>query len=357
MTRIARIVINTLLLVALAEGVARIVEWVHPPAEDLSFDYAPYRMLKMNRAPWPLNREGFRARELDTYRNTFLIEFLGGSVCMGIGTNPGRTVPERLEDALHQAGLGRAAVLNLCQAGATSAQELAIFLQYGLPRSPQVVLSFDGANDLMHPRPIGDDDAANLPYRNREMQALFDDHHSWVAHLALARVAGRIAARRVTTAVSPAVATDSILHSYLYSLDVVRTLTRAKGGWYAVVFQPTLHYQKPWSAEERSMWKQRRPVDGEPVSKYTADLYEKTRVALADWSKETGANVFDLSESFAATPDTVYSDSVHFTGETGYAKLSAELARQGWMDQIKARYREWETHSQVETGGRSTWAR
>ncbi len=356
MARVTWMFFNTVLLLALVEGGARIAEWLHPPVEELSFDYAPYRMLKMSRAPWPLNHEGFRARELETYRNTFLIEFLGGSVCLGVGTNPGRTLPERLEDSLHQAGLGRAAVLNLCQGGATSAQELAIFLEYGLPLAPQVVLSFDGANDLMHPRPLGEDDAANLPYHDREMRALFEGHHTWVAHLALTRVAARIAAHRAPDSAGPPVSADSILNSYLYATDVVRTLTGAQGGWYAVLFQPTLHYRKPWSDAERAMWRDRRPGDGEAVSKRAAELYGQARTALTDWSKATGATVFDLSGAFAGTSETVYSDSVHFSGPTGYARLATELAQQGWIERITERYRAWDSQRPVESMGSRTWA-
>src|SRR5262249_49495385 len=137
---------STLVLLAVGEGVSRLAEGLRPSSSEVAFEYAPYRMLKMAHAPWPLNRDGFRARELDTYRNSFLVEFLGGSVCLGVGTDAGATVAERLEQALVRAGLERAQVLNLCQGGATSAQELAIFLEYGLPLSPQVVLSFDGAN-------------------------------------------------------------------------------------------------------------------------------------------------------------------------------------------------------------------
>jgi hypothetical protein len=256
-----------------------------------------------------------------------------------------------LEDTLHRAGLARAAVLNLCQGGATSAQELAIFLEYGLPLAPQVVLSFDGANDLLHPRPIGDDDAANLPYRDREMRALFDGHHTWVAHLSLARVAARIAAHRTPVSGGPPVPADSIFHSYLYSTGVVRTLTRDQGGWYALLFQPTLHYRKPWSAEERAMWRERRPQDADRISQLTAGIYAQARAALTDWSTATGANVFDLSEAFAVTPATVYSDSVHFTGETGYARLAEELERQGWIERITERYRAWETRGAVTARG------
>ena len=103
----AQIVARTLLVLLLAEGAARVAEWIRPGAEDIAFDYAPYRMLRMIRAPWPLNREGFRSQEFEFYRDSFLIEFLGGSVCLGEGSSPGKPVPERMEDALREAGLAR----------------------------------------------------------------------------------------------------------------------------------------------------------------------------------------------------------------------------------------------------------
>jgi len=79
--------LRTMLLLLGCEAVARLAEWIHPAAEDLTFEYAPYRMLKMSHAPWQLNRDGFRARELETYRHSCLVEFLGGSVCLGVGTD------------------------------------------------------------------------------------------------------------------------------------------------------------------------------------------------------------------------------------------------------------------------------
>lgn len=344
MTRAGWIAINTLALAALAEGASRLVEWLRPPSHDLVFDYAPYRMLRMSKAPWPLNREGFRAQELDSYRGSFLVEFLGGSVCLGVGTNTGPALPERLEAALHAAGLERARVLNLCQGGAPSAQELAIFLEYGLPLAPQVVLSFNGANDLMHPRPIGDDDAPNLPYRHREMRAVFEGRHTALAHLALSRLAGR-AARRILPdhpGGGDAVPPEAILNSYLYVTEVTRTLTESQGGFYAVLLQPTLHYAKPWSQQEAAMWRQRRPRDADQVSAYAARLFEQARAALAAWSEETGGRWYDLTRVFESTPQTVYSDSVHFTGETGYRMLAEELNRQGWIEEIARRYHAWQ---------------
>jgi len=341
MTRAALVLFQTLILLTLAEGAARIAEWLRPRPEDVAFDYAPYRMLRMTRAPWPLNRDGFRARELESYRNTFLIEFLGGSVCLGVGTNPGKTLPERFQAAFQARGLGRRiAVLNLCQGGATSAQELAIFIQYGLPLDPQVVLSFDGANDLLHPRPVGEDEAPNLPYRNAQMRAWFEGHHTALAHLALVRVAGRIV--KPPPATGPAVPIEAILRSYEYAMGVTRTLAESQGAMYAVLFQPALHYQKPWSEAEKKMWRERSGKDGEQTSRRARELYAAAVPQLGRWAAARDATFLDLTGVFAYTSETIYSDSVHFTGERGYALLFDEVERQGLLDRIAARYRQWE---------------
>jgi lysophospholipase L1-like esterase len=360
MTRAALILFQTLILLTMVESAARMAEWLRPRSDDLAFDYAPYRMLRMTRAPWPLNRDGFRARELETYRNTFLIEFLGGSVCLGVGTNPGQTLPERLQAALDARGLARAAVLNLCQGGATSAQELAIFLQYGLPLDPKVVLSFDGANDLLHPRPIGEDEAANLPYRNAQMRAWFEGHHTALAHLALVRVMGRII--KPPLAAGPAVPEDLIVHSYEYAIEVTRTLAESRGALYAVLLQPALHYRKPWSAEEKKMWRERSGKDGRQITGRARELYSAAAPQLRQWAAARDTTFLDLTGVFAHTSETVYSDSVHFTGERGYALLFNEVERQGLLDRIAARYHQWEAHQTVidttsDAARKISWAR
>jgi hypothetical protein len=344
MQRVFLIFLNTLLLLAVAEGAARVAERFRPGGDEVAFVYSPYRMLKMQRAPWPLNREGFRAEEFSAYRGSFLIEFLGGSVCLGVGDHPGATVPERLEAALHQAGLARARVLNLCQGGATSAQELAILVEYGLALHPQAVFSFDCANDVLHPRPIGEDDAANLPYENSRLEARVDGRDA-LSHMALFRVAGRLSARFPAPAWERGepVPIAAILDSYLYHLNLARTLTENSHGVYAVLLQPTLHLDKPWSAEESSMWSAARPRDGLLLTQLIHDRYTEARSAARLWAASRGATLYDLTRVFLNAPEPLYSDSVHFRGARGYELIFAELQRQGLMARLRRRYQAWET--------------
>lgn len=343
MPRSFLIVFNTILLFAATEGAARLAEWVHPVRDAVTFSYSPYRMTKMAQAPWPLNREGFRAAELETYHDSFLIEFLGGSVCAGVGDHPGDTIPERVEHALQAAGLVRARVLNLCQGGATSAQELAILIEYGLPLHPQAVFSFNGVNDVFHPRPVGEDDAANLPYGNAQLEARVNGRDGW-SHLAAERVLRRLSRRFHPgrfSAEDP-VPIGAIVDSYLYHLSVARTLAESRGALYAVLLQPTLHLEKPWSAEETAMWRDREADAGEAMTRTAQERYRRARAALEQWAGSGNAALYDLTRVFAATTETVYSDSAHFRGARGYEMLFAELERRGFLDRLRERYRIWE---------------
>jgi len=121
----------------------------------------------------------------------------------------------------------------------------------------------------------------------------------------------------------------------------VRTLVEAGHGFYAVVFQPTLHLGKPWSAEEAAMWRKRRPRDAAPLAALIRARYGYAQEAVARWAAD-GVPLYDLSSVFADFGATVYSDSVHFRGPRGYRTLFAELERQGLLDRIRERYRAWE---------------
>lgn len=349
MTRLLSIGAWTMALVLIGEISARAVEVLRPSAEDVTFDYAPYRMLRMVDAPFRLNQDGFRAADLDSYKDSFLVEFIGGSVCLGIGTSPGKPVPERLEEALHRAGMPEAKVLNLCQGGTASAQELAILLEYGLPLEPRVVVSFNGANDLLHPSPMGFDRAPNLPYQSQRMQALFQGHHSWTEHLASSRFMDRFARRFqiYPPSVPPPVAAEEIIGSLLYVTDAERILAESRGATFAWILQPTLHYEKPFSADELQSWHRLRPRDPRISTEYAHRLFSFLRIKASAWSRRNETPLFDLTDVFRETRGTVYTDSVHFQGSAGFERLEQQLEARGFVEMIAKQYGAWKDEQPV----------
>jgi len=161
-------------------------------------------------------------------------------------------------------------------------------------------------------------------------------------HLALARIAGRLIHRVPAASAAPAVPLSNILHSYEYTLGVTGTLAESRGALYAVLFQPTLHFAKPWSPQEAGMWRGRRPQDGEAMSRGVRDLYAGAAAELARWAAARNLMLVDLTHTFERTPETIYSDSVHFTGERGYAMVFEEIERRELLARIAERYRAWE---------------
>ena len=121
-----------------------------------------------------------------------------------------------------------------------------------------------------------------------------------------------------------------------------------------VMFQPTLHFAKHWSGEESKMWRRLRPGNGEEMSHRAAALYAAAIPELDQWARAGQTRVLDLTRVFENTAETVYSDSVHFAGERGYAMLSAEIARQGLLGEITQKYRAWERQRQP--AEEPTWA-
>jgi len=79
-------------------------------------------------------------------------------------------------------------------------------------------------------------------------------------------------------------------------------------------------------------------------------LYAEAGPLLERWAAFQGTAFLDLTGVFEHSSETIYSDSVHFTGKRGYAALFDEVERQGLIDRIAARYRQWQArHTTIDT--------
>ena len=82
------------------------------------------------------------------------------------------------------------------------------------------------------------------------------------------------------------------------------------------------------------MWRGRRPKDREAMSRGVRDLYAGAAAELPLWAAARNLMLVDLTHTFERTPETVYSDSVHFTGERGYAMVFEEIERRELLARI-----------------------
>jgi lysophospholipase L1-like esterase len=351
---LALLTLNTLLLLALVEGAAALVEAVRPRKDPnlLSFAYSPYRMLKSATAPWPINSDGFRARELSTYdRSRFTVLFLGGSVCVGWGGENGDPLSALVEAELHRRGLTRAQVINLGQGGAVSRQELDILVDYGLPLHPRVVVSFNGANDWFHPLPMGNDRAPNLPNHDALMRGLWErnekgpiaalvDHSHAVS--VLQRVRERMARDRRSAGSEAVVPIDDVVSSYFTAMDHARALLEPLQATHIVAIQPTAFMGKSLSPEEEAFQNATySPFQVDHARRLIARVRERARIRAQNPATPT----YDLSDALAGEAGTLYLDSVHFGNAKGYPLLLQALVQQGFFDEVRRVYEGWERSS------------
>ena len=348
----ARIVLDFLVLFTVLNIGAFVIEKVHPEkGVVLDFDYAPYRMMKQVHGPWPLNDDGFRApplAQLEAHSGDFFnIVFIGGSVCLGAGGENGAPLPQLVEEMLRKKGMGKIRVINLCQGGTVTAQEFAIFLQYGLPLEPALLVSFNGSNDLFHPAPIGFDEKPNLPYLDDEMRALWTQGRlgagltSALRSLPISHLLRRVNKHfRMHPASGPGVSVEEAVGSYVFGLDLTARLARSYKIPYAVFLQPTLYVAKKIHHEELERISD--PFqDPKRVSERANQLYALARKQLTTWSGKSGVRLFDLTQTYRDTAEPLYSDSVHFGSALGYQLLLANLGEQGFVSYVEGLYGRW----------------
>jgi hypothetical protein len=349
--RVAIVVLNLIILLALIETGC----WLAAGSSAGMFDdalsrmgYSPYRMNKVASAHFPLNADGFRAKPLDQYPrdDRYTIVFLGGSVCMGMGGANGQPLSELLEAELHRAGMAKAQVVNLGQGGAVAAQELAILVHYGLPLKPRMVVSFNGANDLLRLRPLGGVGTPGTPYLNDDCEFIWDHWENgsnlgrMLAHTYTARRLGKIARRLGPSPrdKGPAVPIETAVSAYVSQLDIVTHLARGYGIRHLVALQPSVFAGKTLSDEEGRWIAKHYTLEQRA---HAERLITHARTELGRWGAANAVTTIDLTDAFLDQPATVYLDSVHFANQLGYPRLLEAMAAQNVIRAIGDDYAAW----------------
>jgi lysophospholipase L1-like esterase len=98
-----------------------------------------------------INSLGYRGEEFDAVKppGVYRIVALGGSTTYGIGLNDDETYPYYLQKELRERlGTDKVEVINAGLVSATSAESLSLFLFKVLPLDPDMVIFYEGYNDL-----------------------------------------------------------------------------------------------------------------------------------------------------------------------------------------------------------------
>ena len=119
----------------------------------LEFDNAlPFAMLKPSQIGEfvNINSDGFRGGEIQFSEDTYKIFFLGGSTAFGsVTTSDETTIPGQIEKKLIERGFN-VKVVNAGVSSATTIDELYILEEKILKFNPNMVIMYDGWNDVHH---------------------------------------------------------------------------------------------------------------------------------------------------------------------------------------------------------------
>src|SRR5262249_1501813 len=217
-----------------------------------------------------LNAEGFRTREIVTPKpaDELRIFFVGGSTVVG-GYQVETTIPGVVEAHLHANGLPQARTYNFGVLSFVSGQELALLVHRLIDLKPDLVIAYDGGNDLFEPwiydpRPgypfnfVTEEEAmtalANAQGDAKTMASLSRDSALLQALLGTGDWASRAAIRinHLRSAVDYGTPhwKQAVVNGYPRNLTEMCHFARGNGTLFAGYFQPLLAYSKPLDANQ-----------------------------------------------------------------------------------------------------------
>jgi hypothetical protein len=217
-----------------------------------------------------LNAEGFRTREIVMPKpaDEVRIFFVGGSTVIG-GYQVETTIPGMVEAHLHANGLPQARTYNFGVLSFVSGQELALFVHRLIDLKPDLVIAYDGGNDLYEPwvydpRPgypfnFVTEEEAMTGLANREgdaktMASLARDSALLQALLGTTdwfnRMTMRLDRLRGEVDYGSAQWKEAVVNAYVRNLTSMCHFARGSGTLFAAYFQPLLAYSKPLDANQ-----------------------------------------------------------------------------------------------------------
>ncbi len=276
-----------------------------------------------------VNSMGFRGREIEKEKREglFRIIVVGGSAAMGYGSTSDETAfPYVLERLLNAESKGaRFEVINAGLAAAISRQELIVIAAELLDLRPDMIILFDGFNDIVGS--VINDRRPNYPWRFETLEkAISASPTKLFINKRLRnfrptrKILDLIEEKRKREAWRQYRPNDPAVEAYLENVRKMCALIKASSAEPVVVLQPALYFKKDISRDERSI------LDSQPqgLRSIVEPMFEKGRIGLGKAAKEEGVLFLDLSHGFDAHPETIFFDAVHF-GDKGQEIIAEKI--------------------------------
>ena len=287
-----------------------------------------------------LNALGFRG-EIPTMPKAgkeLRIFLIGGSTVFN-GSPYSNTISALLEKAFHNDGHAEVRVYNFGIVSAVSGQELALVVHLLTRYQPDIILVYDGGNDIMCP--FYYDPRPGYPYNfyvfergfdllRGKQQTFFQQVSSiFLKSRLISAVSGRNLQKLIlsTQDVRRQVGAETqsweqlITDQYLSNIRVIALAGKGLGYRTACILQPLAQFKNPKTEKEKKL------IESQTFCEYTDRQYQRIRIGLSQLQRTVPnemAMFIDLSMVMSDRPEQTYWDFIH-TNNSGNQYLAAQI--------------------------------
>lgn len=316
------------------------VEFLGKP--NSSIFYSPYSKMggSIRDANISLNDLGFRgALPKKNKGNEFRIIMLGGSTVFN-GVPLSKSIPGELEQLFYRDGFGNVKVYNWGVVSFNSGQELSLLVHYASDFDPDLVLVYDGANDIYHSYAF--ESRPGYPYNWQTYEAglkIIRDGPdiSQILNMIVLQsrlitsVFGESLRNRIVEAKHQTPLSneeeDYVMNTttdaYLSNLKKMCDFSKGNNSKFIAVLQPMLVFKRPLVGKENKLLGE----NGIQLQSYIKKSYQLLNNSYLDLEKknEKGECYYaDLSKIFLSYDKEIYWDIVH-TNNDGNQFIAAQI--------------------------------
>lgn len=289
--------------------------WTVPFNDRIAVRYAsPYTMF---------SRFEYGSREPSKARDEFRIFMLGGST-VEYGNPP---LPVYVEQELKRRGFKNVRVLNYGVISQNSSQELAHLVFHVLDSQPDMVVIYDGGNDIMDPLLYDPRPGYPFNFLAYENNVLFQEtgDYPWSALLAYGSQMmrhlfrsyffekfGHFSSLRLTAEHGSFAWSEKVAGIYAGNLAKAGQICRAYNVEYVAFFQPIIFYKRNAVSEtEKNILKGWPRDEANIVRPYTHDVRVRILKKVKEEQNRLPFDFYDLSGIFYDSGKAVFTDYIH----------------------------------------------
>jgi hypothetical protein len=251
------------------------------------------------------------------------IFMLGGST-VEYGKPP---LPVCVEQELKRRGINGVRVFNYGVISQNSSQEVAHLVFHVLDSDPDIVVTYDGGNDIMDPLLYDPRPGYPFNFLAYENNVLFKDvkEYPWPSLLAYGSEMlrhlfrnyflekfGNFSSLRMNADYGTNLWSEKIAKIYASNLAKAGQICKAYNVEYVAFFQPIIFYKRnAVSDTEKNILKGWPKIEANLVRPYTNDVRSRIIRNIREEQKKFSFPFYDFSEIFADSTDAVFTDYIH----------------------------------------------